>query len=837
MAGLNRWGLGFIFSARDLATPTFRVIRKELTGMAGDAEGVDMKLREGFKQLGKGIAIAAIGAVGLKIMDNLADRAGEFEIRMAAVREITGATPEVFERLRQSAMDAGLAMTQFSPTDAAEGLRIFAQAGFSAQSSMNALMPTLDIAAASFGQLSLANATGLAVTGLKLFGLDADQSTYMMDRLAKATVMSSIQFKELPLALGVAARGVIAVNASLEDTLIGLGLVRNIIPTTERAATAFATSLEKLASGKEKKQIEALGVQIEELGTGKFRPVLNIIGDLSGRLAEMGEVERAVSVQAIFGKRSMAGLLTIYRQLTTAATKLGGVTRENLSKAIENLRDKMRNATGTAKKLRDAAIYTWKGMKMVIKAQIEGLMIAVGEGIAKGLEPVTELFANIVNRIAKAFASLPMGLKEVVAITMAIGFAATVVTGLVTALYAASSLLAMTAIGGLAGLLAIFGEVFLVIAAVAAAGSALYFSWETNFGGIRDLIMPIVDDISLVMDSLIMLFSTGGYLSEDLGTKLMDSPLLGFVTSVYMAGVRVKAFFEVLFVSLQSGWGYVSDAIAPAFEAIWGVFSAIGDQITELFGVFAELIGFTSTGSDSWRTFGRIVGDVITVVAVGLAWVLKIAIIPTLTHLSTGIRIATKLLGPLVKMIYYTGKIILKVLFWPITLMTGGFKTLLDDLKRGFSALVQFLVNLGKSALALLLAPFVAIMKILPESWRAGWMQDIINFQEQTLLGAKPKTPVSATPVPPQAVTAVDTGMATATAAGRLGSKTSAATAVGARFAEGAGAVRQIPQITVENKNQLIIDSDMIEESLDRRKAKQKKGQGSVFIAGREYVR
>ncbi|WP_415841929.1 hypothetical protein, partial [Myxococcus xanthus] len=41
---------------------------------------------------------------------------------------------------------------------------------------------------------------------------------------------------ELPLALGTAARGAQALNQSLPETLIALGLVKNVVPGVERAS-------------------------------------------------------------------------------------------------------------------------------------------------------------------------------------------------------------------------------------------------------------------------------------------------------------------------------------------------------------------------------------------------------------------------------------------------------------------------------------------------------------------------------------------------------------------------------------------------------------------------
>jgi TP901 family phage tail tape measure protein len=127
------------------------------------------------------------------------------------------------------------------------GLRELAQAGFNAQESMQLLIPVLDLAAGSLGELSPQQAAGLASQAMKAFGISTDQASISVDRMLQAVNVFALNASELPMALGTASRGAQALHQSLSETLIALGLVKNVIPGVERASTATAVAMERLA--------------------------------------------------------------------------------------------------------------------------------------------------------------------------------------------------------------------------------------------------------------------------------------------------------------------------------------------------------------------------------------------------------------------------------------------------------------------------------------------------------------------------------------------------------------------------------------------------------------
>ncbi|MGN6108839.1 MAG: phage tail tape measure protein, partial [Kofleriaceae bacterium] len=133
--GLNSLGLGFVFTARDLASGKLEALERRFASLDDRVTGGTQRITGSFRALGMGLASLTAGAVVAASAFMLADAAGKFEQSVAAVGAVAGATASELGALKDAAIDAGLA-TQFSPTEATLGLRELAQAGFSASESI-----------------------------------------------------------------------------------------------------------------------------------------------------------------------------------------------------------------------------------------------------------------------------------------------------------------------------------------------------------------------------------------------------------------------------------------------------------------------------------------------------------------------------------------------------------------------------------------------------------------------------------------------------------------------------------------------------------------------------
>ncbi len=182
---LNNLGLGFVFTARDLASAKMSALEKRFSSLDDRVTGGTDRMTGAFRQLGIGIGIFTAGAATVAGAFALADAAGKFEQSIAAVAAVSGATAKELEQLKNAAINAGIE-TQFSPTEATIGLRELAQAGYNAQESMKLLRPVLDLAAGSLGELTPQAAAGLAAQALKAFGIRMNDAGSSVDRMLQA---------------------------------------------------------------------------------------------------------------------------------------------------------------------------------------------------------------------------------------------------------------------------------------------------------------------------------------------------------------------------------------------------------------------------------------------------------------------------------------------------------------------------------------------------------------------------------------------------------------------------------------------------------------------------
>lgn len=603
---MNNLGLGFVFTARDLASGAIANVERSFTsldrkvGLGGD------RIQSAFQQLGTGLAGLTAGAGLVATGFSLANAAGDFEQGIAAVAAVSGATAQELDQLRAAAIDAGVA-TQFAPTEATLGLRDLAQAGFNAQESIQLLLPVLDLAAGSLGELSPQQAAGLASQAMKAFGISTDQAGESVDRMLQAVNVFALNANELPLALGTASRGSQALSQSLSETLISLGLVKNIIPGVESASTAVAVAMERMADPKVQQQLRGLGVSVTD-SQSRFRSFLDIVGDMAPQLDRMSEAQRSAFLLATFGREALGGVNAILTQVTNGLRTTTGETVRG-AQAIGYLRDQFENAGGTAAGFRDKMLSTFQGQKRLLAGSLQTLAIVAGEPFAQVFRPLVTLLVDVVNAVLGVFRALPAPVKRAFA-AFVVGAGA--VVALVGAVIAAKAGLALLVIGlkaaglTMGGLLATVLPAVLVFGALALAVAGFVVAFRANVGGIADFFQRVGARVSLAFRGLMQLFEQGGFsgaLREELG-RAENEGLKGFLIRVFQIAFRIQRFFE----AIGQGFSAAIEGARPVFEgfvdALGRLGAALGLVSNEAAGVAANV------PSEKFAELGRILGQI-----------------------------------------------------------------------------------------------------------------------------------------------------------------------------------------------------------------------------------
>ena len=179
---LNNLGLGFVFTARDLASAKMAGLEHRFASLDERVSGGTARMTGAFQQLGIGLAVFTAGAAAVAGALSLANAAGRFEQGLAAIGAVTRATSRELGMLRDAAIQAGID-TQFSPDEAVAGLQSLATAGQTATQATRTLIPVLDLAAGSLGQLGVAQAAEAVVGTLNAYGLAADNAAGVTDKL------------------------------------------------------------------------------------------------------------------------------------------------------------------------------------------------------------------------------------------------------------------------------------------------------------------------------------------------------------------------------------------------------------------------------------------------------------------------------------------------------------------------------------------------------------------------------------------------------------------------------------------------------------------------------
>jgi TP901 family phage tail tape measure protein len=622
-------GLGFDFVGRDFVSPTMGGIRRQFGLTEGASKKLAKSVGAGFVMLTAGALTTAVALGGLGGAINLANQAGQFEQEMAAVGAITRATAKDMNTLETAAINAGIA-TQFSPKEAAEGLRNLGQMGFNAVESAKALVPALDFAAG--GQISVAAASQTAASALRVFGLETDDAALTVDKLLRISNVTALKAADLELAIGNLGRGVGLTKQSIDEMLPSLGLVKNTGVEASTAASSVSSAL-LFMSKNSKKFKNDLGVNITD-AAGNFRPFMEVVLDASNALGSKykNAAERAATAQKLFGRFGITAYTAISEQLTKGIRTSTGETLKGAA-AMNYLREQMRKAGGAAAEFREKLLETFEGQKTLLRGTLETMAVVFGKPFAAVFKPFVNVLTNSLNAVIRFFNALPKPVQNAIAgitvavlvITAALGAMLTV-AGAITILLPFMSTFIMV----LKAMALAAGGVVVVVAALAAGFALAVWLVRNNIGGIGDAFNKATAKIKLFWNGLIDLFTKGGFseaVSKEMG-KAENKGIRTFAIRFFQIFYRIKRFFK----GIAEGFRDVMEEWSPVFGALGEAFKRLGEAVG---GLGLDVLGFAGTPSDKFNEagygIGAVIGGLINIIAIlvtglveAFTWIIKI---------------------------------------------------------------------------------------------------------------------------------------------------------------------------------------------------------------------
>ena len=343
--------------------------------MAGAAGAANTAVRSLLGVLGTTSLFLAAGFGIRAAISQITD----FERQMSAVKAISGATAEEFELLTMRARELG-GSTVFTATQAAEGLKFFAQAGFSVQESMQAVGAALDLAIV--GMTDLGTASDITANVIRGFNLDASEAGRVADVLAFTASNTNSTVTQMGRAISFVAPVANALGVSLEDTSVALGVLSDAGLKAERAGTGLRGIFQKLVnpSIKAQKIIEDYGIALEDVDPAQV--------GLSKSIENLAPV--------LAGPRGAANAMAIFMQRAGPAALI----LDQLSGRFESLRERIKESEGVAKEM--AAIMQdnlWGAARILTSALTETVLQMGDRGLTGAMKGLLREAAKVVQAV------------------------------------------------------------------------------------------------------------------------------------------------------------------------------------------------------------------------------------------------------------------------------------------------------------------------------------------------------------------------------------------------------------------------------------------------------
>ena len=258
------------------------------------------------------LPILGLGAVAVKV-------SADFQTSMLQVQAVSGATGDQFEALSEQAKELGRT-TQFSASQAADGMGFLAMAGFEVQEILDAMPGVLNLAAA--GNLDLAQAADIASNVLSGYALQASEIGRVNDVMAQTFTSTNTSLAQLGEAFKFVAPVAQSAGLELEEVNAALGLLGNAGIQGSMAGTTLRGAIAKLNKPSEEAAgaLDRLGISVFD-SEGQMRPFVDLVEQF-----ETAGLNTA-DAMTIFGLRAGPGFQALVSQGSAALEDLTAANR------------------------------------------------------------------------------------------------------------------------------------------------------------------------------------------------------------------------------------------------------------------------------------------------------------------------------------------------------------------------------------------------------------------------------------------------------------------------------------------------------------------------------
>lgn len=326
-----------------------------------------------------------------------------FESDMAKVAAVSRASDKELKTLTKTARQLG-AKTQWSASEAAQGMQYLAMAGFKTNEIIETMPGMLNLASA--GAIDLASASDIASNILTGFGLSASDMNRVGDVLTNTFTQSNTTLQGLGATMKYAAPVAKAMGVSIEQAAAMAGKLGDAGIQGEMAGTTLRSVLLRLSAPSEKAAValDALGVKTTD-ANGKMKSFPAILKELNAAMSGMSESARANFTKTIFETEAMSGALVLMEQAGSGA----------LDKFIGSVQD-----VGSAEAVARKQIDNLNGDVTILISAMQELYLKIYDSVKPALRSFAQLATEIVTKISDWSAENPVLLQKIVAVVGAV---------------------------------------------------------------------------------------------------------------------------------------------------------------------------------------------------------------------------------------------------------------------------------------------------------------------------------------------------------------------------------------------------------------------------------
>ena len=355
-----------------------------------------LKSLDGLESTAKHVAAGAAAAFAAVNVSQLAEDAlstySEFEQAMRNTAAIANATVSEYEMLERAAREAGRSTTK-TATESAEALGYMALAGWSAEESVEGLMPILKLSEATGAELK--ETSDLVTDSMSALGLSVDDMGKYLDEPVAGNNnanMTAVMLMESLIGTGGASR---ALGASLEDTITAVGILANNGTKASKAGTAMNSIFTRLATNsKAQDALAEIGADIFD-AEGNFIGLRESIIKIDEALKGMSTEERTGYLKNIAGTHYFSQMEYL---LDSARDGANGA-----ASAWDTLESEIENSNGALDKMNtqstDTMSASWERLKSAVDDAKISIVDVFGDDVTDLLDHVAEKIPGITDEV------------------------------------------------------------------------------------------------------------------------------------------------------------------------------------------------------------------------------------------------------------------------------------------------------------------------------------------------------------------------------------------------------------------------------------------------------